>query len=182
MNDAHAVSLGASWKPLLVGIFLCAGFAGCTGRKVTPIVPMGERAEVGPFVYVVLEAQWKKQLGEELAPRLPVHQFLSLRVSVTNGSPRDFSVPRMFLVGPAGEEYPELTDGQGVDEWFGVLRRVAPVETVTRWVLFDVPRTSYKLRVSDDAFDPADVLSALIEIPIRLESSSSDYLPPSKKR
>jgi hypothetical protein len=182
MHHRPADSAHSPWRLRLLGIVLCVVVAGCTPRKTVRIVPMGERAEVGPFVYSVLEAQWKSQLGDQIAPRLPAHRFLLLRVSVTNGSPRVFSVPRMVLLGAAGDEYPELTDGEGVDEWFGVLRRVAPVETVTRWILFDVPRNSYHLRVSDDAFDPADVKSALIEIPIRMESSASDYLPPSRPR
>ena len=51
-----------------------------------------------------------------------------------------------------------------------------PLETKTRWVLFDVPRADYRLRVADDAFDPADAKTALIEVPIRL-AAGSDFLP-----
>jgi hypothetical protein len=48
------------------------------------------------------------------------------------------------------------------------------------WVAFDAPRGDYRLRVSDDAFDPADSKLALIELPLRMEAAS-EYLPDSRK-
>lgn len=150
--------------------------AGCAGKPVTPVFQMGERAEIGSFVYSVLEARWVQQLGSGPSPRLPRTSFLMLRVSATNGSARSFTIPQMVLVASTGEEHPELSDGEGVTDWMGLLRGVEPLETKTRWVLFDVPRADYRLRVADDAFDPADAKTALIEAPIRL-AEGSDYLP-----
>lgn len=140
---------------------------------------MGERAEAGLVVYNVLESTWKTQLGEALSARMPHDRFLLLRLSVTNGSAQEVSIPLTTLISADGREFAELSDGTGVDDWFGMLRRLKPNETTFGWVLFDAPRGDYQLRVSDDAFDPADAKLALIQIPLRL-ADKSDYLPESK--
>ena len=160
----------------LVVAACCTLLAGCGGKPVTPVYQMGERAEIGSFVYTVLEARWAQQLGDGPSPRLPRASFLLLRVSGTNGSARNFTIPQLTLVASTREEYPELSDGEGVADWIGLLRGVEPLETKARWVLFDVPRADYRLRVADDAFDPADAKTALIEVPIRL-AAGSDFLP-----
>jgi|WetSurMetagenome_2_1015567.scaffolds.fasta_scaffold138337_2 hypothetical protein len=160
----------------LVVAACCTQLASCGRTPVTPVYQMGERAEIGSFVYSVLEARWVQQLGEEPSPRLPKASFLLLRVSATNGSTRDFTIPQMVLVAPTREEHSELSEGEGVADWMGIIRGVEPLETKTRWVLFDVPPADYRLRVADDAFDPADAKTALIEVPIRL-AAGSDLLP-----
>ena len=154
----------------------CAQLASCGRAPATPVYQMGERAEIASVVYSVLEARWVQQLGEGPSPRLPRASFLLLRVSATNGSTRHFTIPQMVLVAPTKEEHPELSEGEGVADWIGLLRGVEPLETKTGWVLFDVPHADYRLRVADDAFDPADAKTALIEVPIRL-AAGSDYLP-----
>jgi hypothetical protein len=111
--------------------------------------------------------------------RVPQHGFLLMRLSITNGSPNQISAPPTTLVSTSGVEYAELTEGEGVDDWLGVLRRLNTTETVFGWVLFDAPRGDYQLRVSDDAFDPADARLAMIQIPLRLESQS-EFLPGTK--
>ena len=162
-------------RRLIVAV-CCTLLASCAKKPEAPVFQMGERAEIGQFVYSVLEARWVQQLGSGPSPRLPRASFLLLRVSATNGSNRNFTIPQLLLQASTKEEHPELTDGAGVDDWMGLLREVEPLETKTRWVLFDVPRADYRLRVADDAFDPADAKTALIEVPIRL-AASSDFLP-----
>lgn len=173
------LSLAASRSGTIRRLVVAACFtllAGCGRKPATPVVRMGERAEIGSFVYSVLEARWARQLGEGPSPRLPRSSFLLLRVSATNGSPRNFSIPQLTLVASSGEEYQELSEGEGVTDWIGLMRDVEPLETKTRWVLFDVPRADYRLRVADDAFDPADAKTALIEVPVRL-IAASDPMP-----
>jgi hypothetical protein len=149
----------------------------CTPAKQPPrLYTMGERAEAGKIVYSVLEASWRKQLGEAGQHRLPQKEFLLVRLSVTNGGASQASIPAARLVAPSGAEYPELTDGTGVDDWMGVLRHLKPNETQFGWILFDAPRGDYQLRVTDDAFDPADAIAALIQIPLKMESKP-DALP-----
>ncbi len=175
LSAPHAVSRAGLAGRLVMAV-CCTLLAGCGRKPATPVYQMGERAEIGSFVYSVLEARWAQQLSDGPSPRLPRASFLLLRVSGTNGSPRNFGIPQLKLVASTGEEYPELSDGEGVTDWMGVLRGVEPLETKTRWVLFDVPRADYRLRVADDAFDPADAKTALIEVPIRL-AADSDVLP-----
>ncbi len=156
----------------------CLALTGCSTAPGVKIVSMGSRAEAGLIVYTVLEAQWKSQLGGTESARIPSKRFLLLRLSITNGSSQEVSVPLTTLIAPGGDTHAELTDGRNVPDWLGTLRKLAPVETVFGWVAFDVPRSDYRLRVSDDAFDPADARITLIEIPLRYESGSG-LLPPS---
>jgi hypothetical protein len=150
---------------------------GCApSRPPLHIYAMGERAEAGLLVYSVLESRWQAQIGEGGSARLPKERFLLLRVSVTNGGPNDVSVPQVTLVGPGVQSYTELSDGQGVIDFLGVLQRLKANETVYGWILFDAPRSDYQLRVTDDAFDPSEAKAALIQVPVRLESKS-DFLP-----
>jgi hypothetical protein len=159
---------------------LCVFLSGCSStRSGTKVYQMGQRAELGSIVYTLLEAQWKTQLGEAPGARIPRNRFLLLRVSVTNGSPQRAAIPLMTLIAPGGEVYNELTEGEGVSDWLGMLRHLEPVESMVGWVLFDAPRGNYRLRVSDDAFEPEAVKAALIEVPLRFEAPS-DYLPESK--
>jgi hypothetical protein len=155
----------------------------CTpGKRQVRIYAMGERAEAGKIVYSVLESSWRKQLGDQLSPRLPQREFLLLRLSVTNGGTVEAAVPHTTLVAPSGTEYSELTDGSGVDEWMGVLRHIKPNETQFGWVMFDAPRGDYQLRVTDDAFDPADAINALVQIPLKMESKSEALPDPKPNR
>ena len=155
---------------------------GCTQESAAlRTYAMGERAEAGPLVYNVLESSWRTQLGDGAHLRVPQYRFLLLRLSITNGSPDLVSVPPTVLVSPSGTEYSELTDAEGVDDWLGLLRRLKSTETALGWVLFDAPRGDYQLRVSDDAFDPAEARLAMIQIPLRLEGKS-DLLPEPKSQ
>ncbi len=149
---------------------------GCSAEPGVKTYAMGEKASAGQIVYSVLEARWSTQLGEGESARIPSHRYLLLRLSVTNGSAQEVSVPLTTLLSSDGETYGELTDGRGVADWLGMLRKLRPVETAFGWVIFDAPRRDYTLRVSDDAFDPAEVKTALIEVPLRFESRS-DALP-----
>jgi hypothetical protein len=170
--------LGSIW--LSVATALCVFLSGCslTGSGIK-VYQMGQRAEVGSIVYTLLEARWMAQLGAAAGARIPRHRFLLLRVSVTNGSPQKVAIPLMALIAPGDEVYNELTEGEGVSDWLGMLRDLEPVESVTGWVLFDAPRGNYRLRVSDDAFEPEAVRAALIDVPLRFEAPA-DYLPESK--
>ncbi len=166
---------------LMPVIIVCLLAAACAPqRSVVRTYTLGEQADAGLLIYTALEAVWKPQLGEAPSLRMPQNRFLLVRMRVTNSSPQEISVPMMNLVTQSGQEHAELTDGEGVDDWLGVVRRLRPNETLFGWVIFDVPRGDYQLRVSDDAFDPADAKLALIQIPLRLEAKS-DYLPEAKK-
>jgi hypothetical protein len=131
---------------------------------------MGENARVGKMTYSVVESAWRTQLGEGFKVRSPEQRFLLIKISVTNGSGKDVSIPLLTLEGNSGQTYREIADGEGVDNWFGLLRTLNTGETQQGNVLFDVPLTSYKLRVPD-INDSGFERYASIQIPLRIDSN-----------
>jgi hypothetical protein len=159
------------WYPL-------AGFAtlfvlilgGCGKQQQTRSeFAMGERVPVGQLTYSVVEATWKTQLGESFKVRNPEQRFLLIKISVTNGTGKDVSIPLLTLEGTNGQAYRELPDGDGVENWFGLLRTISPGQTQQGNVVFDVPLTSYKLRVPD-INDSGFEGYASIQIPLRMDA------------
>jgi hypothetical protein len=141
-------------QPYLAGAALAclAAFTACR-PAVAPearLHRMGERVTAGSLVYNVFEDQWKAQLTHDSGVRVPKDRFFLLRLSVVNGGATDLMVPSLTLVDDAGQTYPELTDGDGVPEWTGYLRRVKPAETLQGNVVFDVAPKHYRLRVADE--------------------------------
>ena len=130
---------------------------------------MGERVPIGQITYSVVESAWKTQLGESFQARSPQQRFLLIKLSVTNGSGQDISVPLLTLEGTNGMTYRELDKGDGVDTWFGLLRTISPGQTQQGNLLFDVPLSSYKLRVPDIA-DPGLEKYVTVQIPLQLDS------------
>lgn len=149
-----------------------AMLAGC-GDKSAPqsklTYRMGDRMQIGPLVYNVLEAQWKPQLGDMISTRIPQNRFLLLRMTITNSGGKDVSVPLLTLEDAKGNSYQELADGNGVDNWLGMLRTVKPAQTEEGWILFDVQTGSYNLRVSDGG-ETGSEQTLLIAIPLSMES------------
>jgi len=149
-------------------LFLLLG--GCQEqRQVRSEYSMGERVLVGQLTYSVVESAWRTQLGDSFKVRTPEGRFLLIKLSVTNGTGKDVSVPLLTLEGTNGQTYREIADGNGVDNWFGLLRTISPGQTQQGNILFDVPLTSYKLRVpdiNDTGFDAY----ASIQIPLRMDA------------
>ena len=54
---------------------------------------MGERVPVGQMTYSVVESTWRTQLGESFKARTPEQRFLLIKISVTNGTGKDVSIP-----------------------------------------------------------------------------------------
>ena len=112
---------------------------------------MGERVTAGPLVYNVFDDQWKTQFGQGADARIPKDRFFLVHLSVVNGGAADVMVPTMNLVDDSGQAYGELSDGDGVPEWIGYLRRVQPAGTLQGNVVFDVPPKHYHLRLSEES-------------------------------
>jgi hypothetical protein len=109
---------GSAALPLLI-------LSGCQKTQETRIdFSMGERVPVGQMTYSVVESTWKTQLGESFKVRTPEQRFLLINVSATNGTGKDVSIPLLTLEGANGQTYREIADGQGVDNWFGLLRTI----------------------------------------------------------
>jgi uncharacterized protein DUF4352 len=161
----------------MIKLFCCAlvgsaalALSGCSKTQTTRSeFAMGERAPVGQMTYSVVESAWKTQLGESFQTRSPENRFLLLKLSVTNGTGQDVSIPFLTLEGTNGQTYREISKGDGVDNWFGVLRTISPGQTQQGNILFDVPLSSYKLRIPDVA-DPGLERYVVVNIPLQLDT------------
>jgi Domain of unknown function (DUF4352) len=155
----------------------CAWIAGCRNPNTARVdYNMGEKVPIGPLTYTVVDSSWKTQLGDVLKQRLPEQRFLLLEISVTNGGGSEHSVPFLQIENTNGQTYMESQNGDGVDNWLGVLRTLAPGETQQGQILFDVPLTSYRLRVPDGN-GPDLEKYAWIAIPLRLELEPPPQVP-----
>jgi len=138
---------------------------------------MGERAQVGPLIYSVLETEWRNQLGGSLQARIPQHKYLLVRLTITNAGNREQAVPLLNLVDSSGKSHMELSQGEGVPEWFGLLRVLPPAGTEQGRLLFDVPTGNYRLRITDGG-EPETERTALVDLPLRLTDQSPVEPPP----
>jgi hypothetical protein len=131
---------------------------------------MGDRVTLGHIVYTVYETQWLTQLGEAPEARIPQHRYFLVRMSAVNGGASEITVPNLTLEDDNGNSFPELSDGAGVPQYIGYLRRVKPAESAQGHAVFDVPPRHYKLRIRDEDSERA----GLIDIPLSFTSESPD--------
>ncbi len=161
----------------LTPLFLLAAAAsllnGCGGRQNNARVEyeMGDHVTVGPLTYNVVETAWRSQLGADFKLRIPQDRFLMVTISVTNGGGKEVSVPLLSLETANGKTYQESDNGESVENWFGLLRTLIPAQTQQGRLLFDVPLTSFRLRVTDGG-EPGSEKSAWIRIPLRMDGDT----------
>lgn len=134
------------------------GLVGCTSNdtgatkaELVRVVPAGEKAGIGHLTYNVLDSQIMPQLGDGDTPRVPHDRFLVVHIAVTNSSNVDNPIPAVELVDDANKGYNELTDGTGVPDWLGIVRKVGPGQTARGTIAFDAPAAHYRLRFLDEA-------------------------------
>ena len=164
------------WLVLLV-TFLSLVLAGCQKQNSEQInFQMGERITAGPLSYNVVQTVWKTQLGDLFNVRVPDHRFLMIMLSATNGGGKEVSIPFATLEGPNRQEFKEIEKGDGVDNWFGLLRTLNPAETKQGNLLFDVPLTSFRLRLTDGGETGTEKF-VWVEIPLRLDTDTSIAAP-----
>ena len=88
---------------------------------------MGERVIATPMIYNVVQTVWRTQLGDLFKVRVPDHRFLLITLSATNSGGKPVAVPFFTLEGVNRRGISrELQTGDGVDNWFGLLREIAP--------------------------------------------------------
>ena len=155
------------WTLLLPVILLLAGCQSAVEQK--PNYGMGERVSNGPLTYVVVESSWSSQLGDIFQARVPQNRFLLISLSVTNGGGAPLSLPLLNLEDANGKQYQELSDGTGVANWIGILRTIDPGQTQQGRLLFDVPLTSFRLRLPNEG-EPGYEKFAIVDIPLRIDS------------
>ena len=150
----------------------CGAGNSVTGSSSGRTYRMGERVVTGQLIYSVLETEWLNALGT----RVPKNKFLSIRLTINNSGSQERSVPLLTLIDAKGKEAIESSEGDGLEEWLGVLRNLAPTETVQGRLLFDVPQDAYRLEVTDGG-EPGSETLAYVEIPLRIEEKTS-FAPP----
>ena len=151
--------------------------AGCSHAAVGQADhAMGEKVTVGPLTYNVIEANWSSQLGEGFKIRSPQQRFLAITLSVTNGGGSDVPVPLLTLENSDGKSFVETDNGDGLDNWLGLIRNISPAQTMQGKILFDVPLGSYRLRLTDGGGAGAEKYS-WVTIPLRIDVDTGVQTP-----
>ena len=157
---------------LLLGALL----SGC-GKRAVESKPwqMGEKVQIGPFIYTVLESEWKTELSGSNGNIYPKNRFLVLRLSITNSGGQEKNLSFLHLKDDKGGDFIEYSELEGVNGWMGVIRKLQASATDQGIIVFDVPLTGYKLVVSDGE-NPDEERTAVIDIPLVMkpETQSTD--------
>jgi hypothetical protein len=155
--------------PLALALVVSFLSTGCRNLVATHTeYQMGDKVPAGPLTYNVVEKVWRSQLGESFQTRLPENRFLVITIAATNGSLVEVSLPLLQLEAPDGKVYRELDNGEGVDNWFGLLRTLGGGQTQQGRILFDVPLSAYRLRLSDG--DSASGHFTYVQIPLQVDT------------
>lgn len=161
---------------LTVALAAALPLGGCKKDSQQTDFQMGDRVIAAPLLYNVVQTVWRAQLGSLFQVRVPDHRFLLISLSATNNGGKPVSVPFFMLEGSNREEYRELQTGEGVDNWFGLLREIAPGETRLGNIVFDVPLASYRLRLTNGG-EPGSERLVWVDIPLRIDTDTGATTP-----
>jgi hypothetical protein len=162
--------------PFLFALPVALLLTGCHGAPTSHFeYQMGDKIPAGPLTYNVVEKVWRSQLGDGFQIRVPNNRFLVVTISATNGGGSEVSIPMLQLEAPDGKIYNELESGEGVDNWLGMLRSISPAQTQQGRIVFDVPLSSYRLRLSDG--DTASGHFAYAQIPLQIDAEPPVQAP-----
>ncbi len=161
--------------PVLAAVGAAFLMSACRGASHPPIrvFNLGEKAMVGHMVYTVFETQWLMQLPQQPTPRIPKNRYFLIRLSAVNGGGSEVILPDMTIEDDNGNSYSALTDGEGIPQWIGGLRKVAPAEAAQGNIAFDAPPKHYRLRVTDENGDE----TAYVDIPLSFNSEMPTVPP-----
>ncbi len=153
---------------------MLTALAGCTRQQ--QVHQLGDKVQVGGVLYSVLDAAWANELeaGGGL-PRTPHHKFLVVQLSLSNVGNKEVTLPLLHVVKPDKTDVLELSEGQGVEGWLGILRTLNPTETKVGRVVFDVPQGAYNLRLTDGG-DPDTEKTAVVALPAKKGNLDSPLL------
>src|ERR1700722_16558421 len=159
-------------------LFAACLLSGCgsTSAKSAKTYPSGDKAAAGPLIYSVLDVHILPRIGEDAATaRTPQNRFFLVKISASNSSSSEVSVPALTLIDDHGKAWPEVADGTNVPDWIGVLPRIDPGATESGVVIFDAPSQHYRLRLTDETDEDIG-----IDIPLTFtnEGSSPDLPTP----
>lgn len=142
-------------------------------NSVIPVYNLGDRAQAGSLIYVVFDTQWKTELDTGVVPRVPANRFFLVRLSILNSGNAEILAPTLTMTDEKGQKYQELSDGEGVPQWLGYMRKVKPAETLMGNIVFDAPPQHYRLEVIDDTQER----KAIVEIPMSFAGETPLELP-----
>jgi hypothetical protein len=159
-------------------LVLLTGFlAGCNHADLAPAEhAMGEKLTLGPLTYNVIESNWYSQLGEGFNIRSAQQRFLAITLTITNGGGSDAGVPLLSIENSEGKSTTESDNGEGLSNWLGLLRNIAPAQTMEGRILFDVPLASYRLRVTDGG-GPGAEKYGWVAIPLHMDTDTGVLTP-----
>src|SRR6476661_858772 len=87
--------------PATVLVLFCAAIVtGCSKSRDASFIGtfrMGERVQLGPLVYQVLESDWRTELGG--GGRTPKDRYLFVKVNITNTAGSAVAVPGLAIEG-----------------------------------------------------------------------------------
>ena len=149
-------------KPIAFAFAVTMAACSGTPARKTVIFQAGDKATVDKLNYSVVDTQIFTRLGEDPNVRVPQNRFYVVQLSVFNAGTEDAAIPAMSLVDDSGKTYEELTDGNGVARWLGVIRHVSANQTETGTLVFDAPASHYKMKLTDDT----DANDVYIDIPL----------------
>lgn len=156
--------------PVLIALNIV--FTGCSALSSSQPRPyaMGDRIELGRLVYTVFETRWLPQIGEGPTARIPQNRFFLIRMSVGNTGSGEILLPNLSIEDDQGNSYPELSEGEGVPQFLGLLHPVTAAQPLAGNVLFDAPPQHYRLRL----WDQENQHTALVDIPLSFRSEIPD--------
>jgi hypothetical protein len=161
--------------PLALAIL---SLSACSPRDESEPTPhtyeLGAHVPLGQLTYTVFDRQWLAQIGEGVGARIPQNRFYEVRISVLNGGSASSIIHTIDLVDDAGTAYHEIENGDGVPEFMGALREVAPAETAQGYLVFDVQPKHYKLKLSD----AEEKNFAMIDLPLSFDTAAPDVTTP----
>jgi len=157
---------------LLLLIPLCSACLVSCGERPSEVrtYTLGQKVQLGSLTYLGLETQWLPAFGEGPTARAAQNQFLLVRLSVTNGGNSDAAVPNFSVEDSTGRRFPEVRDGDGVPDWIGALRTLAPADTLVGNAVFDVATGHYTLHILDEDSQH----EARIDLPLSFQPAPMD--------
>lgn len=160
------------------------GLAGCSSepKPVAKVYNLGEMVSLGKLTYTTLGAEYRTQITG--ITKMPTSRFLIVQLSIKNDGTDVANIPSFKLLGPNGQELPEVMDIEGWGDSLGYIRQLQVGQTMTGSIVFDVPMSAYKLELTNGG-DPAVEKIAYVELPAtivtaepKLAAPGTDPVPP----
>jgi hypothetical protein len=167
-GSAHMRTQKLLFLPLAV--LALVGLSSCSAGKDTSVkvYELGTRVEAGHLIYTVYETQWLPQLGTGDAARVPKGRFFLIRLAAVNSGSEEALVPNLTIQDDQGNTLEELDNGEGVPQWLGYLRKVAPADSISGNIVFDAEPKHYRLRVTDENGEKP----AIVDIPLSFNAET----------